>query len=118
MMKELLEMTQMTMARPGEDHRRFIDRRRKSYEYHRCLSRLIIYAHNENWNKVNVWKPRLHHHMCEVLEGEMDGGIDGKQKTCIMGTMINGEEAIRQISKTLKGDWEMVCDWADVYPTL
>jgi len=118
LLKELLRLAQRTMEGPGEDHKQFTGRRKKSYEYHRCLSRIIIHAHNENWNKVNIWKPRLHHHMCEALEGEMGGGKEGKQQTSIDGEVIDGEEAIRQISKTLKGDWSMVCDWADVYSTL
>ena len=96
-------------------------------EHDDMTMRMIFKYKNKDWKK--ILKCMLNMSMrtraeCKdvsgkLLEMEMDKAMETDDHVIrICGELVKGEEAIRRIGISMKGDYEVYAEWCDVYEDL
>ena len=89
-----------------------------SFKYHTCVAQAIIWALNGRWQILRDNKQKFLEISGALLEKEMEGAMKNDDHTIyICGRRVKGEEAIRRIGITMKGDYETYAEWC-LYDTI
>ena len=89
------------------------------YKYQTCVSQAVIWAMNGKWDKLRENRQKFLDVSGKLLEMEMDKAMETDDHVIrICGELVKGEEAIRRIGISMKGDYEVYAEWCDVYEDL